>query len=101
MLTFLIAIGFSIAFYRIGYRLMLKNRIFNETKNEFLSYASFMMSGVVVGEYFSIKWIPLFFHISNFELILFTTIISIFLGEVIYYRNLRLMSRIITSINKE
>ncbi|MFV9510683.1 hypothetical protein [Tepidibacillus sp. LV47] len=101
MLSFLIIIGMSTIFHQYGFRFLLKHKIFGQQKDELYAYTFLMLSGIVVGEYISIVILPDFFHLSYIELIGTGTLISILMGETVYYRNDRLIKRMITMENKK
>ncbi len=61
MLTFLIIIGFSALFQRLGFRSLLKSKIFSKAGHDFFAYIYLMTSGVLLGEYASLGIFPYFF----------------------------------------
>jgi len=101
MFTFLVIIVFSVFFQRIGFRSLLKSKIFGKQGHDFFAYFYLMTSGVLLGEYVSLDIFPYFFSFSVVELIGIGTVLSILSGEIVYYHNYRLMNRIITTSNKE
>lgn len=98
---FLVIVGLSYIFYIEGLRLLLRSKLLANKNASLYAYILLMLSGVTVGEYLSIKYLPYFFNLSKMELIISSTIISIIAGELIYYRNYKLVKKIVAREKKD
>lgn len=91
----LVVIGLSYIFYIEGLRLLFRSKLLSNKNASLYAYILLMLSGVTISEYLSLKYLPYFFELSKVELILSTTIISIVAGELIYFRNYKLVKKIV------
>lgn len=97
---FLVIVGLSYIFYIEGLRLLLRSKLLANKNAALYAYILLMLSGVIIGEYLSIKYLPYYFNLSKMELILSSTIISIIAGELVYYRNYKLVRKIVAGEKK-
>ncbi|GBF11703.1 hypothetical protein [Tepidibacillus sp. HK-1] len=101
MLYFIITIGLSYLFYRQGIRYLFKSRLLSDNRSEHFAYIFLMLSGVALGEYLSLTVIEsLFNYLTTWEMIVITTFVSISSGEYVYYRNNKLVQRVVMNEKK-
>lgn len=98
---FLVIVGLSYILYIEGLRLLIRSKLLENKNASLYAYILLMLSGITVGEYLSIKYLPYFFDLSKVELIILTAIISIIAGELIYYRNYKLVKKIVAREKKD
>lgn len=95
---FILILGISYALYLQGIKFLFKSKLFASKNASLIAYIMLMLSGVVVIEYIFIKGIPYLFNLTNWQLIFTTTITSIIAGEIIYYRNYKIVNRVISKL---
>lgn len=98
---FLVIVGISYIFYINGLRLLFRSKLLANKIASLYAYILLMLSGVTVSEYLSIKYLPYFFEFTKIELIIVTTTISIITGELIYYRNYKIVKKIVARGKKD
>jgi uncharacterized membrane protein len=92
----------SYLMYRQAMRQLFKSRILNNMKADHVAYALFMLSGLLLGSFFSLSLIPMWpDSVHSIVQIGVSFICSIFIGEWLYNRNRYLVHKMIAPQTKE
>ncbi|WP_025026764.1 hypothetical protein [Caldalkalibacillus mannanilyticus] len=93
----------SFIVYRQGIRYLFKSRIMdNNKKADHFAYTAFMITGVIVGSYFTLSFLHNWFPATPVYLQIIVTFVScILIGEGMYHRNKNLIYKIISFEEKK
>jgi uncharacterized protein YacL len=92
----------SYLMYRQGMRQLFKSRIMDSRKADHIAYSLFMLTGLVLGSFFSISLILMWMESSHRAIqIIVSVITSISIGEWLYLRNKHLIYKMISPQSKD
>jgi Zn-dependent protease with chaperone function len=98
----LCVIFISYLMYRQGMRQLFKSRILENRKADHIAYSLFMLSGLLLGSYFSLSLIFLWTESTHEGIqIVVAFITSISAGEWMYLRNKHLVYKMISPQSKD
>lgn len=96
MFNLMFALLGTYIFYKHGMGYLLKSRIMDTNKSEWIGYAMFMLAGIILGEFLGLTLAYQFASEWKELQIVSGTLSSILLGEAFYYYNKRVVRKIPT-----
>ncbi|GAB7387513.1 hypothetical protein BSNK01_13500 [Bacillaceae bacterium] len=86
--------------YRQGVRQLFRSKFIDEGASDWPAYALFMLSGLLLGDLIALSLLQEFGETSQLVQSVSGSLLSIFIGESFYHRNLRLLRKIACPKNK-